>query len=226
MTPSGTLWLHVGTHKTGTTSIQRALSLKAVDLAAQGIALSPYENAWRVANLFLRSSLMSTPRLVGMCALPQLSDYDDIATRLHGSRGDCRDMILSSEEFCMLRDGVEAFALRSFFRPMFARIVPVLATRDIACWRASRADQLRKSGTWEQQKALHEDHSNDGAWYYDHAAIRRFWEAIGPVREIDYDAACAAEGDILPAFARAIGRPGLFDGLDAPRLNERSTAFQ
>lgn len=226
MTPSGTLWLHVGTHKTGTTSIQRALRLKEAALVAQGIALSPYENAWQVATLFLRGTLVTTPRLTGMCTLPRLPDYDAIATRLRSSRGSCADMILSSEEFCMLRDGLEAFALRSFFRPMFARIVPILATRDPAHWQASRADQLRKSGTWEQQKALPDAHSNDGPWYYDLAAIRRFWEAIGPVTLIDYDAACATEGDILPAFARAIGQPGLFDELTPLRLNERSTRSQ
>ncbi|WER09571.1 hypothetical protein [Rhodobacter capsulatus] len=37
---------------------------------------------------------------------------------------------------------------------------------------------------------------------------------------LDYDRICAEEGDILPAFARAIGQPGLFDGLDM-RLNTR-----
>jgi len=30
----------------------------------------------------------------------------------------------------------------------------------------------------------------------------------------DYDAETAASGSILPGFARAVGQPGLFDGLE------------
>lgn len=41
--------------------------------------------------------------------------------------------------------------------------------------------------------------------------------------EIDYDAATAREGSVLPAFARALGRDGLFDGLEL-RLNRRGDA--
>lgn len=161
---TGTLWLHVGTHKTGTTSIQRALQLSAARLRAAGVAVDPEANAWALANTFLRPEIRSTPR---------------------GNYGE-----------------------------------PLIALRNPDDWRAARADQLRKTGNWEAQKALPDDQSADGAWYYDTAAILAFWQGIGTPVVLDYDRICAEEGDILPAFARAIGQPGLFDGLDM-RLNTR-----
>ena len=44
----------------------------------------------------------------------------------------------------------------------------------------------------------------------------RHLQGIGRVREVEV----ARDGSILPEFARALGRPGLFDGLDL-RLNRR-----
>lgn len=218
--PAGTLWLHVGTHKTGTTSIQRALSLRGPDLAAAGVALGPDENAWALANLFLRPELRTSPRLQGRTAPRDLAGSDAELARLTGARGARPDMVISSEEFCMLRTGLEALALRGTLGALFARIRPVLVLRGEAEWRASREDQLRKNDLWEIQRDLPEAQSVNGEWYYDREAIVDFWRAIGPITVIDYDEAVAREGTILPAFARAIERPGLFGGVDL-RLNQR-----
>ncbi|MWD29643.1 hypothetical protein E0K89_019355 [Aquicoccus sp. SCR17] len=217
---AGTLWLHVGTHKTGTTSIQRALSLRGPDLAAAGVALGPDENAWALANLFLRPELRTTPRVKGRTVPRLLADSDTEIERLAEARGALPDMVISSEEFCMMRTGLEALALHSTLGARFARIRPVLVLRGEAEWRASREDQLRKTGLWEIQQGLPEAQSVNGEWYYDREAIFDFWRAIGPVTVIDYDDAVAREGTILPAFARAIERPGLFGGVDL-RLNQR-----
>lgn len=215
-----TLWLHIGTHKTGTTSLQSALSQSGAALRAAGIAYFPTADAARLAHLFLRDGLKTSLRLRGALPLPVLSDYAAARRHLGEVRGDSRDMVLSSEALCMLRDGVEAFALQSFFEPFFDRIVPIVVLRDAAQWRASREDQLRKTGLLDLQKSLPDAESVDGEWYYDTAALERFWNRIGPLQQIDYAGVCAAEGGILPAFARAIGQPEIFGGLD-PRLNMR-----
>lgn len=217
----GTLWLHVGTHKTGTTSIQEAIVARKDALRAAGIAVFPEANAWRLANFFIRPSLRTTPRLQGL-PLPELADLDREMASLAAFRAENPgDLIISSEEFCMLRHMVEAQALRSTIGAMFARIVPILVLRDVEDWKRSRADQLRKTGVWEAHKALPDELSADGAWYYDAAVIRNFWSGLGDLREIDYDASCRQDGSVLPAFARAIGQGGMFDGLDI-RLNERT----
>lgn len=217
MNRSGTLWVHAGPHKTGTTSIQSALQDRAEALRAAGLLVYPEKNAWRLANLFIRPDLRTTPRVQGWAPPP--ADAAAVTAGLGKLRAlraagpDC-DVIVSSEEFCLLRTAAEAAALRDNLGAPFARVVTVVAQRDPAEWRRSRRDQLRKTGNWQVQKALPDAHSTDGAWYYDPAAITAFWARIGPVRVLDYDAALAADGSILPSFARAIGHPGLFDGLD------------
>ncbi|MBE9640254.1 hypothetical protein [Salipiger mangrovisoli] len=218
----GTLWLHVGTHKTGTTSIQRALRLREGALREAGLRLYPQENAWGLANLFIRAGLRTTPRVAEMTQVPDLAGFRHELAAEHWQLGGA-DMVASSEEFCLLRETIEAHALLSTLGQKFARIVPILVLRNDADWRASRRDQLSKSGMWELQKALPDAASTDGEWYYDRAALLAFWRAIGPVQVIDYDAALATQGSILPPFAAAIEQPGLFDDLDL-RLNRRSTS--
>ena len=220
MTPHGTLWLHVGTHKTGTTSIQAALDLRAGELAGAGIALWPDGNAEQLANHFIRPSLWTIPRMLGTSAPVDVAIFDDLALRMDKARGSLPDLLISSQEFCMMRDALEAHVLKSTLRQVFARVVPIVAFRDVDDWRASRADELHRVGMWERQDALPDALSSDGNWYYDPAAVRRFWAQIGEVAEIDYDAALARDGSVLPAFARALGQPTLFDGLDL-RLNRR-----
>lgn len=220
MTPRGTLWLHVGTHKTGTTSIQEAIAQRRDALAAAGVAVWPQGNAQDLANHFIRPSLWTIPRLLGISAPIDHEIFDELAVRMDEARGPHPDLLISSQEFCMMRDALEAYVLKSTLRQVFDRVVPIVAFRDVDDWRASRADELNRIGMWERQDALPDALSSDGNWYYDPPAVRRFWAQIGPVVEIDYDAARAAEGSILPAFARALGRDGLFDGLDL-RLNRR-----
>ncbi|HRO14735.1 MAG TPA: hypothetical protein PLL33_06780 [Paracoccus sp. (in: a-proteobacteria)] len=220
MRPQGTLWLHVGTHKTGTTSIQRAVGLREAELAAAGIALWPEANAQELANHFIRPSLWTIPRLLGISAPVDVAIFDELAARMDAARGGRHDLLISSQEFCMMRDALEAQVLKGTLGQVFARVVPIMAFRDVDDWRASRTDELVRIGMWERQEALPDALSSDGDWYYDAAAVRRFWAQIGDGVEIDYDMAVAREGSILPALARALGQPGLFDGLDL-RLNRR-----
>lgn len=220
MNPHGTLWLHVGTHKTGTTSIQRAISLREAELADAGMALWPEANAQDLANHFIRPSLWTIPRMLGISAPVDVAVFDELAVRMNDARGDRPDLLISSQEFCMMRDALEAQVLKGTLQQVFEHVVPIVAFRNVDDWRASRTDELVRIGMWERQEALTDALSSDGDWYYDPAAVRRFWAQIGNVVEIDYDVELAREGSILPAFARALGRPALFDGLDL-RLNRR-----
>lgn len=222
MTPRGTLWLHVGTHKTGTTSIQAAVAQRKGALAAGGVAVWPEGNAQQLANHFIRPSLWTIPRLLGDSAPVDVAIFDELAVRMDRARGAADDLFISSQEFCMMRDAIEAQVLKGTLRQVFARVVPIVAFRDVDDWRASRADELNRIGMWERQDALPDALSSDGDWYYDPPAVRRFWAQIGAVVELDYDKAMARDGSILPDFARALGRDGLFDGLDL-RLNQRGS---
>ena len=216
---TGTLYLHVGTHKTGTTSIQQALRLYREQIEAAGIALHPRVNAALLASQFLRGGVRSIPRVKG-AALPTLASVDAEIEIVAQARGARADMLISSEQFCMLRTTLEALAIRSTLGRMFGRIVPILMLRNDWDWREARADQLRKHGLYEYQKTLPSSQSIEGDWYYNRAAIKAFWNQIGPMVVVDYDAVRDQPGGVLPPFAEAIGLPGLFDGVEL-RLNKR-----
>ena len=55
-------------------------------------------------------------------------------------------MIVSSEEFCMIRDALEAHALSTTLSCVFARIVPILAVL-----RLTSAGLVLKSPAWNQK---------------------------------------------------------------------------
>lgn len=195
--------------------------MRRTALECAGIAVYPEKNAWRLANALLRPDLVTTPRLGQWMDLPDLATMLALPDLVRQGRKGQADLIVSSEEFCMMRNALEAFALRSLLGAGFARIVPILYLRNEADWRAAREDQLRKTGYLDRQRALPDARSADGTWYYDRQALIAFWASIGTPAIVDYDAVCTAEGDVLPSFGRTIGQPGLFDGLDL-RLNTRA----
>lgn len=217
----GTLWLHIGTHKTGSTSIQKALREKENPLNDRGIALYGESNAWELSHTFLRPSLMTPMRASGKAVVPKnVTDISKTRRHLRNMRGTYGDMIISAEAFCFMREALEGYAIKSIVTRGFSQVNIVVAFRNVTDWKASHNDQLEKYGLLEQQNALPEAQRTNGEWYYDHAAIRTFWSTIGDVTVLDYDAEVDKAGSILPGFAAAIEQPGLFDGLDL-RLNQR-----
>lgn len=218
---TGTLYLHVGTHKTGTTSIQEAIRQKSAVIRAAGIALHPMRNASYLASQFLRPDVRATVRVMG-APLPTLASLDaeiDIVAR---ARGNQRDMLISSELFCMLRTTLEAVAIRAKLGAMFQNVVPILFIRNEQDWRKSRSDQLRRAGHLDYQMSLPSNQSIEGEWYYKIDEVKAFWSQIGDLHVIDYDKACKKYGGVLDPFSKAICLSGVFDGLDL-RLNARSS---
>lgn len=221
MSGLGTLRIHVGTHKTGTTSIQEGLYLCKEALETSGLACYPAKNAWKLANVFIRPTLQTAMRQAGRAVVPDGPEFDaQVAAMRAVCMGPHPDVIVSAEAFCFLREECEAEALRTMFTPLFSQIIPIIVFRNMGDWRALRHNQLAKTATRGMQSNLPGENSVDGEWYYDPEAIMAFWANFAPVTVIDYDAAMAADGSILPEFAAAIQRFGLFDGLDL-RLNAR-----
>ena len=212
--PRGTLWLHVGAPKTATTSIQAALQDRRAQLAAADRALQPVEVWWELAERFVRENVKTHPRFVNGWPVPTLSQLREVPALIARHRENMRDMVISAETFYLCRTALEAHALATTLFAPFERVVVILATRSEAEWRESRHGQMLRTGMLEGQAALPDSESLSGRWTYDIDSMRRFWSEIAELREIDYDATCAAESSMLPAFARAIELPDLFDGMD------------
>ena len=223
------LFLHAGPHKTGTTAFQMALwdrrGQQGLSVYVEAPGRKNPVNAGRLANAFTRPGLVTMPRLKGQDPIPDAALRRDAVAALIAQVPATGDMVISSEAFSHLRGAGEAAALRAALADHFTAIVPILVRRNPDDWRAARADQLRKTGVWEEISATPPGRSCNGPWYYDWDALCAFWAGFGPVRIVEYDAAVAAEGSVLPALARALDRPALFDGIADLWLNRRGESW-
>ena len=98
-------------------------------LEATGVAVWLEGNAQELANHFIRPSLWTIPRLLGISAPIDHEIFDELAVRMDEARGPHPDLLISSQEFCMMRDALEAYVLKSTLRQVFDRVVPIVAFR-------------------------------------------------------------------------------------------------
>ncbi|GGY11752.1 hypothetical protein GCM10007160_43380 [Litchfieldella qijiaojingensis] len=226
----GILYLHVGTHKTGTSSFQAYLSDHVERLKEDGIAV--YRDRVRnrhstncivTANSVLRKGLRTVARRSGILRPAGW-------LRCHAARGDLlrflmmnskQSVVLSAEALCFAREPSEMERVRKLLKGAPHQIVPVLCVREETGWRTSWFDYLDR---WEKNSILDAGTGTDNVrepWYFDVDAIRSFWSQLGPLVEIDYDAAVREESSVLPALLRAMNLP-LVASLDSYALNRRA----
>ncbi|KEO56149.1 hypothetical protein [Thioclava pacifica] len=209
------LYLHVGTHKTGTTSLQAYLRDHRDTLQAQGLTVltEVHKKQGEIAvclgfaHGILRDGLQTVARMTG--AMPKAGSMRaflyraEIRRQLKALPRDGR-AVLSAEALCFAREPEEAARLRKVFAKLDLEIVPVICFRNEADWRASWENELQRFAA--QMTEPFGTGTNDirGDWYFDPAAIMSFREAFGPVRRIDFDAAVARDGTVLPALLDAL----------------------
>lgn len=203
------LWLHVGTHKTGTTSIQRMILDHRAVLMEHGVA--PWfengnANAFALAHEIIRPSVQTPMRLLGKIAdrASRLDALGDWASGLG-----CPAALISSEAFCFLRTPEERIALANVLGRYFSEIRPILTLRQDQGWRQSWRAQICRAGLLDRIEGQPEAERVTAEWYFDRCAITGFWASVGPMTRIDYDTELAAKGSIIPAFLKAIGLTGV-----------------
>jgi len=215
------LFLHIGTHKTGTTSFQHSLAANRAALLQQGIGVKkerfirPDGSQRHLVMLHGTVNAMLRPELISGFRVNRLrrgidpdseqrETPEEVAADIAARR--VRSVVASAESFCFLRTAEEQARVRTFLAATRRKPVILLVHRREADWRASWDNQLRKTPeSWQLLQGLPEARRPDGEWYFDLAAIRAFWRPLGKLREIDYDAEMAARGSILPALYREIG---------------------
>lgn len=227
------LLLHVGTHKTGTTSFQRALVDHREKLAWNGLFIAvqstrrgrAHANCSDFANLNLRRSLRTGRRIVGLDATPDTRDRIAGLTWLRAVVPPVGgDVLVSAEALCFARTRAEKQRFKAAVRfAGFDDAVIILTTRRIDEWRASMTAEIAKRV--EQVDGVPDvgDGTDNvlGDWVFDLDAIRSFWSDFGELREIDFDAAVAADGSVIPSLLEACDQPR--DRVNADyRLNRRN----
>jgi hypothetical protein len=222
-----TLYLHAGTHKTGSTSFQRSLRANAAKLTERGFfpfglpvakgrrsAGRKKYNLGKLTNTFLRPGIASISRVAqGRFPDPAVMERDRASylNDLKALRNP--NLILSSEALTFLRTPAEKEAMRVFLESIGREVKIVLVRRDEASWRASWENQLRKfPKVWQCNLSLPDEQRANGEWYYDWPSILGFWSDLGDVSVVNYNEERARDGNVIPAIYRAMGID--VDGLD------------
>lgn len=208
--------LHIGTHKTGTTSIQHLVTGQAARFRAAGLHPHPGRHVPH-NNIELHVAAMRPDRMSGFKArsgiVPDAAYIASVAHALqahHAALHPHSTLFLSAEGLSLLRHPDEFNRLKSLLS--FSDDVHVIvALRDPADFLASYAAQLGEVATTDPAARDAYNYVGADSWLADYEPRLTLWEQTFPkVTRLDYDAAMISDGSILPAFLTAIGQTGTF----------------
>lgn len=210
------LYVHVGKHKTGTTSIQAYLKQNSITFKEKGvfpishfdvfgksnISANPY-NSVQLSHLCLRNDLL-TPvrlRLNNYFLKPELEmnaillDANERLHQLPGSK-----FILSSEAFSFMRTEDEKIRFKKLFNGFDVR--PIVVFREKKSWLKSWESQVKRnlSDKYPEEKKNEQGIFNfqPNSWLVDDERIRDFF---GPKAHlIDYDKELKKHQNIIPSI--------------------------
>lgn len=222
---SGVLYLHAGPHKTGTTSIQKAVDLQHDALTKRGI--HPYReahktqipafNAYELAHEFLRPELRTPMRrqdgAAEFASGQRWARFQDfVRTRVCGEA-----VLLSAEAFSFSRTAAELAKWQACCRSLFDRVEILLVRRRDQDWRRSWTAQVARSGLYADDSPCRDVPQAariDQDWYFNWTGVMRFWQALGRVTVLDYDAEIMRRTSVLPGFFEWLGHVELADPLN------------
>lgn len=223
-----TLYLHIGTHKTGTTSFQKFMINERGLMEEHGVYACVDDtsdgNNVKFAHHFIRRSLLTGARIRGDATVYspiELIRYIASLKRLINTRNES-SFVISCEALCFMRTLLERIKLHLLGTALNVRIVPIIVFRNTRDWRASWENQLSKDEC-TRRLVGRPDFTLLEDWYFNKGDISRFWSAIGTPIQIDYDEAMKKEGDIIKSILLSLGihqNPG-----NSYRLNERNNKF-
>lgn len=210
-----TLFLHIGTHKTGTTSIQAYLRDNAEAIERSGIAVrlenrangESDANNMDFAHVILRESLMTGQRI--RMGFPRQSLWTRVKFirqfRRYLRSQDNKNVVVSAEALCFARTALERILVRACIASTGFRIKTILVKRNLDDWKSSWLNQLQKDAPVRAYLESTEIPDRiDKPWYFQFGAIVRFWQKFGNVIIICYDKEMQRCGSIIPAFLKTL----------------------
>jgi len=213
-----TVVVHIGTHKTGSTSFQHALSSAAERIEASGEfrlfrSMHTDVKSWalEVPLLVVRRSLNFTLRRL----LPDATlDSAQIALRRHvldELSSDAQHVIMSQEALSLLRTEAEFHVLRQLFAESgrIPRFVVVLRKKE-AFLRSYKAQLVKMGMPVSSQYKDSLSYTEPDSWLADTASlIHGYHRAFGAnsLTVLKYEVMVQDQGSVVPALWRACGLP-------------------
>jgi len=197
--------LHIGTHKTGTTSFQNWLERNADALAAERFHVYPYEGALKISAACIRDECADIPPLYGN------PDWQQRRAALHAEckaevaafldRRPQGTTVISCEHLSFFRTERETSRLRSLF-PETADVSVILVLRDKDAFLRSYRNQVIKiSASRLSYDKASPYYCRRDTWLTDFESIRTCFEKeFGDIAIVEYNSS-----DIIARLADAVG---------------------
>jgi hypothetical protein len=223
------VFLHVGKHKTGTTSIQKFLAFHRETLLRHGFRpVSNDEVRTSLGMGYRRANQMNNATMAHVLIRPNLQtplrlldgdpflnhDRRKMVNALNALLGGIPqpNLIVSAEAFSFLRTGEE----KSLYEALFAgfAVVPLLFLREKQAWIESWKRQTRSLLDRIQPASGDPgvlDYSED-TWLCDDRAIAEFFD---DPQVLHYEMLVRRYGSVIPPFLECLGLPtGAFERID------------
>ncbi len=191
------LILHIGTHKTGTTTLQALMAAHRPALAAAGIC---YPDT-------TRSTVPHLPKHAGLfealVAGPEAFAREHAQIMAEFARSGAHTLVLSEEGLSVPRHFGAFAAMARFARDLDITVVCCLRRQDLLA--ESLWNQYCREGH-EKGQITDFIRRDNILKRLDYIEVLAFWQRIGTVRALSYDAAVRGEG-LVACFAAATGIP-------------------
>ena len=225
--------LHIGTHKTGSSSLQHYLGRSRARLAAHGLAY--YQGTILADNhidLYLGALAPGRDSLaqhsLDLPPRPELihRTREGLARFRQANPG--KTLIYSSEGLSLLRSPSELGNLADLIAPDGEEVRVVMAYRDRdAFLDAYRRQILKTPGRQPSDNPQSALYVKADSWLADFDALRAAYIARfgqNALHQVDFDQEIARSGDVLPALLRAMSLPDplIPAPLEAMRVNTSS----
>jgi GT2 family glycosyltransferase len=209
--PRPHVYIHIGLHKTGTTSIQEFLMDHQKSLEKQGFSFfKPAYN--RHSAIELRAMLIEDPQNPLLDSwLKQYglrfgkTFFNTTIQRIHKAlKKEVKGVIFSGEDLWCITPQ-EAKKLGEIFQGYPVTIIIYL--RDLLSWTASVVDQQMKTGIFVLPKTYQENSWIGGGLSMFEDFLKNYRKVFGPenIKVMDWNHEVTTQGSVIPSFLNLIG---------------------
>jgi hypothetical protein len=193
--------IHIGTHKTGTTSFQTWAEQHATDLSYFTGMFGPNHYELALACTRLDRNMTPQRRHFDWC-VPGWRESVKVHVRAQTSH----DLLVSCEDLSLFRYADEIERLQSLFHPLDLEVVVVL--RDPVQFLRSYRGQLERMGFPPSPHRESFAYTEDDSWLIDYESLLAVYrDALGNerVHVVEYESAMERFGSTIPAVMEAAG---------------------
>jgi len=221
--------IHIGQHKTGTTSIQHFLRQKKLEMAKKGLyvpdIIAGYDNpSHYILNVYaleenryssMKEKLMASKPKEYFDGLQQELEKDIAKHYSLAEKYKCKDVIWTNEGLYLLNSIQEYMRLRKLFDKYSSNIICVCCFREVASYKKSYIQQLLKQGISLSADKNSYRYLQDDSWLFDYSRKTKMLKKVfDQVITFTYN-----QHDSIKPFLENIGYGYSENNIEPIRLN-------